>query len=627
MVIDQMNELLSSESEAQAFSRVKELFNQLFAPGRMVWIPRDNMPPLSEPGEESYWTESGRGFGIILSHKAEVFGILELDDLAFEQYKERYLALALPLSKVCSMAIANARATEDRAKTQHALLQAARIVESSDDAIIGKTLDGVIVSWNQGAKNICGYDRDQVIGRSTSFLIPSGQYDEMPQLLEKIRAGQSAGSFETVWRTSDERLLNVSIQVSPILNDQGKVVGASSIVRDITLEKQKVERERASLNAQLQQAQKMESVGRLAGGVAHDYNNMLGVIMGFAEMALEKVLPEDPLHSDLMEIQSAARRSTSITRQLLAFARKQTITPVVLDLNKDVEQMLKMLQRLIGEDIDLAWHPQPDLWTVRLDPSQIDQILVNLCVNARDAIEGVGKITIETKTVTIDESYCADHLGFRPGDFVMLAFSDDGCGMDEATLNQIFEPFFTTKGVGIGTGLGLSTVYGIVKQNNGFINVYSEPGKGTTFRIYFPRFDGKSVESFLVAKDKAPIGLGETLLVVEDEASILKLIAKILTPLNYHVLQANSPSEAIRLAEEYDGRISLLIADVVMPEVNGLQLYKRLKTMIPGLKCLFMSGYTANAIAHRNMLDDGVNFLPKPFSKIDLTVKVRAALS
>lgn len=626
MLIDQMNELLSSDSEAQAFSRVKELFSQLFAPGRMVWTPREKMPALPDTGEEFYWTETGRGFGIFFTHKGETLGSLELDDFVFEKYKERYLTLALPLSTVCSMAIANARATEDRSKAQEVLLRAARIVESSDDAIIGKGLDGMIVSWNQGAKNIFGYDRDQVIGRSTSFLIPDDQYDEMPHLLEKIQSGQPAGSLETVWKTCDERLLNVSIQVSPILNNQGKVVGASSIVRDITREKQKIEKEHAYLNAQLQQAQKMESIGRLAGGVAHDYNNMLSVILGFAEMALEKVVPEDPIYSDLIEIQTAANRSTGITRQLLAFARKQAAAPVVIDLNKNVEQTLKMLQRLLREDIDLAWHPQPELWTVKLDPSQIDQLLVNLCVNARDAIEGTGRITIETKTVTITESYCKDHLGFISGDFVMLAFSDSGCGMDKDTLSQIFEPFFTTKEIGKGTGLGLATVYGIVKQNNGFINVYSEPGRGTTFRIYLPRFSGKSVEANRIMINEAPAGHGETLLVVEDESATLKLIEKMLTPLNYKVLQARTPSEAVRLAEENDGQISLLITDVIMPEINGQQLYKQLNVMIPALKCLFMSGYTANVIAHHELLENGANFIPKPFSKMDLAVKVRLTL-
>lgn len=623
MLIDQMNELLSSESETQAFSHIKEVFSRLFAPGRMAWIPREKAPSIPDNAEDSYWTESGRGFGILFRHKKEVLGIFELDDLAFEQYKERYLAIALPMARVCSMAIVNARATDERVRNQEALLRAARIVESSDDAIIGKTLDGVIISWNQGAKKICGYDCDQVIGKSTSFLIPGGCHDEMPHMLDLIRSGQPAGNFESVWKTRDEELLNVSIQVSPILNDEGKVVGASSIVRDITQEKQKIEKERASLNAQLQQSQKMESIGRLAGGVAHDYNNMLAVIMGYAEMALDKVMQEDPLYSDLMEIQSAAIRSSEITRQLLAFARKQTITPVALDLNNELKQLLKMLHRLIREDIDLAWHPQQGLWAVNLDPSQIDQILVNLCVNARDAIEGAGKITIELRNVTVDESYTADHLGFAPGDFVLLAFSDSGCGMDKVTLNQIFEPFFTTKSLGMGTGLGLSTVYGIVKQNNGFINVYSEPGNGSTFKLYFPRFFGKTAESCRVEDSEIPFGNGETLLVVEDEAATLKLIEKLLTPLNYRVLKARTPSEAIRVAKENGNCIDILITDVVMPEINGRQLYEQLKELIPGLKCLFMSGYTANVIVHRNMLEEGVNFLPKPFSRMDLVRKLR----
>ncbi len=245
--------------------------------------------------------------------------------------------------------------------------------------------------------------------------------------------------------------------------------------------------EKLSLESQLRQAQKMESVGRLAGGVAHDFNNMLGVIIGHTELALEQMDPAQPLFTSMQEIRKAALRSADLTRQLLAFARKQTVAPKVLDLNETVEGMLKMLRRLIGEDIDLVWLPDSDLWPVKMDPSQIDQILANLCVNARDAIEGVGKITIETHKVTFDEAYCADHSGFIPGDFVMLAVSDDGQGMDKETLDKIFEPFFTTKGIGKGTGLGLATVYGIVKQNNGFINVYSEPGQGTTFKIYLPR--------------------------------------------------------------------------------------------------------------------------------------------
>ena len=273
----------------------------------------------------------------------------------------------------------------------------------------------------------------------------------------------------------------------------------------------------------LQQAQKMESVGGLAGGVAHDYNNMLSVIIGYAELAMDKVDPSDPLYADLNEILMAARRSTEITRQLLAFARKQAIAPKVLDLNDTVESMLKMLRRLMREDIDLAWLPKPGLWPVKMDPTQIDQILANLCVNARDAISGVGKVTIETDKVSLDEAYCADHAGFTTGEFVLLAVSDNGCGMDEELRDKIFEPFFTTKGLGKGTGLGLATIYGIVKQNNGFINVYSDPMNGTTFRIYLPRHAGRTEEIAVESSAQIPVGHGEAVLIVEDEPAIMKM--------------------------------------------------------------------------------------------------------
>ncbi|MBI4793410.1 MAG: response regulator, partial [Deltaproteobacteria bacterium] len=272
---------------------------------------------------------------------------------------------------------------------------------------------------------------------------------------------------------------NYRVISSPILNQSGQVTAAIEMVEDIT--------EKLSLESQLHQAQKMESVGRLAGGVAHDFNNMLGVIIGHAELTLDQMDPTHPLFASMQEIRKAAVRSADLTRQLLAFARKQTVAPKVLDLNETVEGMFKMLRRLIGEDINLVWLPDSDLWPVKMDPSQIDQILANLCVNARDAIVGVGKVTIETHTITFDEACCAEHPGFMPGDFVMLAVSDDGKGMDQETLDKIFEPFFTTKGTGRGTGLGLATVYGVVKQNNGFINVYSEPGQGSTIKIYLPR--------------------------------------------------------------------------------------------------------------------------------------------
>ena len=411
---------------------------------------------------------------------------------------------------------------------------------------------------------------------------------------------------------------NYRIVSSPLTNSQGEVTAVIEMVEDIT--------ERLNLQAQLTQAQKMESVGRLAGGVAHDYNNISSIIIGFSELALEKVEQDDPVHDDLMEIYRAANRSTDITRQLLAFARQQTIAPKVLDLNDTIESMLKMLRRLIGEDIDLAWLPGSEVWPVKLDPSQVDQIMANLCVNARDAIADVGKVTIETKNISLDKTYCADHAGFVPGEYVMLAVSDDGSGIAPEALDKIFEPFFTTKGRDQGTGLGLSTVYGIAKQNNGFINVYSEPKKGTTIKIYLPKHTGPAVEAHSEKTLEIPSSKGETLLLVEDNDSILKLGEKIFENLGYIVLSANTPSEAIKLTEEHAGEINLLITDVVMPEMNGRELSEQLLTIRPDLKTLFMSGYTANVIAHRGILEDGVCFMSKPFSKKDMAFKVREVL-
>ncbi len=417
---------------------------------------------------------------------------------------------------------------------------------------------------------------------------------------------------------TDKGIIHMEVSASPIKDASGNIVAAVETVRDIT--------DKKKLESQLIQTQKMESIGQLAGGVAHDFNNMLSVILGYAELAMDRTAPGDQLHNDLREISNAARRSADITRQLLAFARKQTISPRVLDLNETIEGMLKMLRRLIGEDIDLSWQPGSGLVPVFMDQSQLDQVLANLCVNARDAISGVGELTIETENVYLDENYCADRPDFTPGDFVMLAVSDNGCGMDKKLVNKIFEPFFTTKDVGEGTGLGLSTVYGIVKQNNGFINVYSEPGKGTTFKIYLPRHQGELPHPAELDDTEIPQSRGETVLIVEDEASILQLARRILVRLGYKVLDANTPGQALVLAEKHRGEIHLLITDVVMPEMNGRELAGKLHRLHPDLKVLFMSGYTANVIAHHGILDEEVNFIPKPFSNRSMAVKVRETL-
>ncbi|MBV1717258.1 MAG: response regulator [Desulfarculus sp.] len=413
---------------------------------------------------------------------------------------------------------------------------------------------------------------------------------------------------------------------TPMYTSNGQLAGVLGIGRDIT-ERKRTEEEKLRLEEQYHQAQKVESIGRLAGGVAHDYNNALSVIIGFTELAMEEVGPAGPLRADLNQILTAAQRAADITRQLLAFARKQPAAPQVLDLNRTVESMLKMLRRLIREEIDLAWVPGTDLWPVKLDPSQVDQILANLCVNSRDAIEEQGKITIETGNAIFDGSYCADHPGFIPGEFVLLAVSDNGCGIGKDILDNMFEPFFTTKDADKGTGLGLSTVYGIVKQNSGFINVYSEPGEGTTIKIYLPRHQGRAVDVQVPSPEGLPGGRGEMILLVEDDLLILKLSKKTLEGLGYKVLAANTPSEAMALAEQHPGAIDLLLTDVIMPQMNGKDLALRLQTLYPKLKCVYMSGYTANVIVHHGVLDQGVHFIQKPFYKKDMAKIVRKALN
>lgn len=381
------------------------------------------------------------------------------------------------------------------------------------------------------------------------------------------------------------------------------------------------------LEAQLRQAQKMEAVGRLAGGIAHDFNNMLAVISGHTDLALEQASPNSPIAADLLEIQKAAKRSADLTRQLLAFARKQTITPKVLDLNDTIAGMLKMLKRLIGEDIELFWKPASRLWRIKVDPAQIDQILANLIVNARDAISNIGKITIETSQALISTADCTNFPGLMPGAYVFLTVSDNGCGMDPATLAQVFDPFFTTKPAGQGTGLGLATVYGIVKQNQGFISIDSHPGQGTTVKIHWPRHIAEEM-SVRITQPRPSLPTGtETLLLVEDEAALLKLGARLLERLGYTVLTAGHPDQALQLTATYAEPIHLLITDVIMPGMSGHQLWQQLNSVRPGLKCLFMSGHTANVIADHGVLDDGIHFLQKPFSREGLAAKVREALT
>jgi signal transduction histidine kinase len=396
-------------------------------------------------------------------------------------------------------------------------------------------------------------------------------------------------------------------------------------LQDITRQKL-AEAQHEKLEAQLRQAQKMDAIGRLAGGVAHDFNNMLSVILGNAHLTLDSLAPGDERTDEMKQVIDAAQRSADLTNQLLAFARQQPIAPALLDLNETIENMLKMLARMIGEDVALVWKPGADLRRIKMDRTQIDQVLTNLAVNARDAIAGVGTLVIETRNISFDQAYCDANSSYMPGAFVQLSVSDSGCGMDKESLEKLFEPFFTTKTVGNGTGLGLATTYGIVKQNGGFIHVYSEPGQGSSFRIYLPQSSDDRVQVGRGADGgTAPRGT-ETVLLVEDEEALMRVATRMLKGLGYTVVSASDPRQAIALAEQHP-TIELLMTDVIMPHMNGRELFETLSKPRPGLKCLFISGYTADVISHRGTLKEGVHFLQKPFVLGALARKVRDVLS
>ena len=498
------------------------------------------------------------------------------------------------------------------------------LVESAPDAIFVQT-NRRFAYLNSAAVTLFGADSaEQLIGKP---------------VLERFHPDHRAAVTERIRQLNKEKMpvpsrhevclkmdgIPVDIEASAIAMNYEGHDGSLVFARDIS-DRIKADKDQKELQNQLHQAQKMESVGRLAGGVAHDYNNFLSVIIGYTELSMISLDREDAIYRNLQEVLNAANRSKAITRQLLAFARKEEISPEVLELNTTVESMLKMIRRLIGEDIELAWLPGARLWPIEMDPSQIDQILANLCINARDAIENTGRIVIETGKASVDEAYCSQHPYCELGEFVTLSVSDDGSGMDKESLEYIFEPFYTTKGMDKGTGLGLSTVYGIVKQNNGFINVYSEPGEGTQFKVHLPRYKGEVGETIEEVPIDVQAGKGERILVVEDEPSILKLTKKLLQRYGYDVMIASTPAKALEAAREVDEEIDLLITDVIMPEMNGRELVEQLKTIFPNLKYLYMSGYTADVIAKSGVLERSVNFIQKPFSSKDLAAKVREVI-
>jgi PAS domain S-box-containing protein len=495
----------------------------------------------------------------------------------------------------------------------------ALIIDSSEDAIISKGLDGTITTWNKGAERIYGYTPEEAIGKHISLLAPSDRPDEIPEILQKIARGEGIEHHESVRVAKDGRRLDVSISVSPLRDANGDVVGASAIARDITAQKR--------TEGQLHQSQKMEAIGRLAGGVAHDFNNILGIINACAEFLRDRI---DPIAEPLQyveNIKKATERGSSLTRQLLTFSRSSVIQPRVLDLNERLKDVGKLLRPLMGDDVEILIVSKSTSAVIEADPGQLDQIVVNLAVNARDAMPRGGKFILETRAEKFDEAFAEQHQNMAAGKYVLLAVSDTGNGMDEATVSRIFEPFFTTKETGKGTGLGLATVYGIVKQSAGHILVYSEPGHGTTFKIYLPSADHKiGLGSKPEVDTVAPKRQGTTILLVEDDEIMRSLTRKALHEHGYTVVEADDGKSALEWVESHPGPIDLLLTDVVMRRMSGPELVERLNPSHPNLKVVFMSGYTGELIAEREVLKRGITLLEKPFSRSALLNTIHTTL-
>jgi two-component system cell cycle sensor histidine kinase/response regulator CckA len=516
------------------------------------------------------------------------------------------------------------RAEEELAEQRYFLRQ---VIDLNPHFIFAKDRDGRFTLVNQAVANAYGTTVEDLLGkRDTDFNFSRDETDRFrADDLEVIDTQQEKFIPEEVITDATGQVRWLQSIKRPIISPDGTVSQMLGVATDITKRKLAEEALHRS-EEQLRQAQKMEAVGKLAGGVAHDFNNLLTAINGYTEISLIRLKPHDPLYSNLTEIKKAGERAASLTRQLLAFSRKQILQPKVLDLNQLVLEMEKMLQRLIGEDIDILVRLPLNVGKVKADPNQIEQVLMNLSVNARDAMPKGGKLTIETANIDINETYCSNHVSVRPGPYVMLAVSDTGCGMDAVTQQHVFEPFFTTKEVGKGTGLGLATVYGIVKQSEGNIWVYSEVGRGTTFKIYLPRIDKPSEEQKPNSETlRSPIG-SETVLLVEDEELVRKMVKEILEEGGYQVLEAKHGNEAVEIAEQFRGQIDLMLSDVVMPKMGGRELAKQLAPIRKDMRVLYMSGYTDDAIVHHGVLDEGTAFIGKPFMPSALLRKVREIL-
>ena len=553
--------------------------------------------------------------GVPLRQGSRVFGMMALQSYDTNvRYSERDKEILTYVSQHISVAIVRRR-QEEALRVSEARYRS--LVESAVYGIYRSTVDGKFLDVNPALVKMLGYGSvDEVVALDLARDIYV-DCEQRAALIREYKNNGVMGTSELRWRRKDGRPITVRVSGTPFKNDRGETLGFEMIAEDIT--------ERRALEDQLRQSQKMEAVGRLAGGIAHDFNNLLTVIKGYSELVLDEIRPADPLRNEVEEIKRAADRAASLTRQLLAFSRQQVLAPKVLDLNSIVHDMDKLLHRLIGEDIDLFTVLEPGLGRVKADPGQVEQVIMNLAVNARDAMPLGGKLTIETTNVDLDENYARDHVSVKPGSYVMIAVSDTGTGMTEKVSSRIFEPFFTTKEVGKGTGLGLSTVYGIIKQSGGYVWVYSEVGIGSTFKVYLPRVD--SPAEAVPALSSQPVRRGtETVLLVEDEDGVRALVRQILHKHGYNVLESRHGGEALLMCERHQGKIDMLLTDVVLEQMSGRELAERLLKLRPEMKVLYVSGYADDAIVHHGVLNAGVAFLQKPFTTESLARKIRYVL-
>jgi len=534
-------------------------------------------------------------------------GALRLFELRFEPVPEGVFILSLDIT--------------EWKRAMARWLQLSTAVEHSAEAMLITSPTGEIQYVNPAFERMTGYQRDEVLGRNPRLLASGKDDAEVYRAMwTSLKAGRAwRGQFHN--RRSDGSLYTQDTSISAVTDDSGTIVSYVALGRDVTVE---VGRE-----ADLRQAQQMETVGRLAGGIAHDFNNLLSVIIAYSDVAMAEMRESDPLYEDIRNIREAGDRAASLTRELLAFSRKQMLQPVVLDLNTIVEGMLPQLQRLIGERIELKTVLALDLGRVKVDPAQIEQVVMNLAANARDAMPAGGRLTIGTANAELDETYTSQHVAVKPGQYVMLSVSDTGVGMTEETRNRIFEPFFTTKAAGRSNGLGMATVYGIVKQSGGSIWVYSEPGKGTAFKIYLPLQGAPSPQaapSRVLIDGSGKAGAGETVLLVEDEEPVRRIAERILNGDGYRVLAAADGEEAMDIANQAPGKINLLLTDVMMPNMSGSALAVKVSERNPGLRVLFMSGYTDDVIVQHGLLKADTQFIGKPFNSAALRRKVREVL-